>query len=63
MSVKELLELIKEDSFMMERKDVHGIDLKICCLNCHYYLSDYENCQGLEDIENEHCHEYKETLQ
>lgn len=36
-------------------------ELTICCLNCHYYLSNYENCQGLEDIEN-YCHEYKETL-
>ena len=39
------------------------IIMKECCLNCHYYLSDDNNsCQGLKDIENDSCHEYKKTL-
>jgi len=36
--------------------------IKVCCINCHYYFSSYENCQGLNDVENDYCHEYKETL-
>lgn len=36
--------------------------LEICCLNCHYYLSDYENCQGMINVEEDNCFEYKETL-
>lgn len=37
-------------------------ELKVCCVNCHYYLSDYENCQGEDDIENDCCHEYTVNL-
>jgi len=35
--------------------------IKECCFNCHYYLSSYENCQGMKDLEST-CFEYQQDL-
>ena len=37
------------------------MEIKECCYNCHYYLSDYDNCQGMKDLDNK-CFEYKQNM-
>lgn len=29
-----------------------------CCYNCNLWLSDYENCQGMDDLDAK-CHEFQ----
>jgi len=46
---------LKEQKFNDEQWQEY--EAKIC-KNCHYYLSDYDNCQGQKEI----CFEFKNKL-
>lgn len=37
--------------------------MKECCLNCKYLFHALYNCQGMEDLENEKCHEYIKKIE
>jgi hypothetical protein len=50
------MELTNEEKKKSEKLEI------VCaktCKNCYYYLSDYENCQGQEEI----CFEFKNKLE
>ena len=37
--------------------------VKECCANCHCLFHKLTNCQGLDDLENDKCHEFRVTLE